>query len=373
MNDTKHDSHPEAFHRLLFNQAGMAMVAADRDGHITAWNRAAQRMFGAASEVMVGSHWTSLIPLEEREGASKMLSDCLNHDEVAEFEFSMRDEHGTRQQLAAIVTPIAEVEGKTLGGLACVRDITNRLILRERLAHQTKMAALGEMAGALAHHFNNILGGIVTSVDFALASDNPDVLARVLEQTATALGRPTDLVNNLLAFAEGDFRDASRCEFGEAVIDVVVETEKRLLGSRIQLNIEIDAIPVMSVPRTAAMTMLRNLVENAIESMPEGGELTITLKDKNDHAELRVGDTGSGLDDETISRIFEPFFTTKRTGNDPAFSRGLGLAVAHGILKVLHGAISVSSSEGHGSDFLVTLPYQENDPSRHENHLGTWK
>lgn len=363
MNDLANPIPDEDLHRLLFNQAGMAMVAVDHDRNITAWNRAAQRIFGAPATEMLGSDWDSLIPLEERENASRLMTKCLNEGLVAEFEFAMRDERGERRRLAAVVTPIAKSDGEPLGGLACVRDITNRMVLQEQLAYQSKMAALGEMAGAMSHHFNNMLGSVVTSVDFALQSRDPEVLSRVLGKTADTLNRSTDLVSNLLAFAEGDFRDASFCELGESVIDVVKETESRLQGSEIKLESRIDLIPILPVPRSAMMTMLRNFVDNAIEAMPGGGKLSLTLNDGGDCAKIIVADTGLGLDEETISRIFEPFYTTKRTDRDPAFNRGLGLAVAHGILKVLHGSISVTSRPGHGSEFLVTLPYAENDDS----------
>lgn len=340
------------------------MVAVDHDRNITAWNRAAQRMFGAPATEMLGSDWDSLIPLDERENAGRLMTECLNEGSVGEFEFAMRDEHGDRRRLAAIVTPIAKVDGEPLGGLACVRDITNRLVLQEQLAYQSKMAALGEMAGAMSHHFNNMLGSIVTSVDFALQSRDPEVLSRVLGKTADTLNRSTDLVSNLLAFAEGDFRDATYCELGEVMMDTVRETQGRLQGGKIELESQIDLVPVLAVPRTALMTMLRNLVDNALEAMPEGGKLLMTLTDGGNCAKIVVADTGLGLDDETISRIFEPFYTTKRTDRDPAFNRGLGLAVAHGILKVLHGSFSVTSTPGNGAEFLVTLPYAENDVSR---------
>ncbi len=336
------------------------MVAADHEGRITAWNHAAQRIFGASAAEMLGSDWELLIPLEEREHASELMRECLSGGELAEFEFAMRDELGNRRRLAATITPVAKVDGLPLGGLACVRDITNRMVLQEKLAYQSKMAALGEMAGAMSHHFNNILGGIVTSVDFALESRNPDVLARVLSTTAETLNRSTELVSNLLAFAEGDFRDASFCELGEVVIDIVKETQARVQGKGISLESRIDLIPVMPVPRSAMMTTLRNLIDNAIEAMPEGGELSIAMSDGGDSARIVIADTGYGLSEEAISRIFEPFYTTKRSDSDPAFSRGLGLAVAHGILKVLHGSFTVNSSLGNGAEFLVTLPYAEN-------------
>ena len=332
------------------------MVAADLDGNITAWNHAAHRMFGASADEMLGTEWSQLIPAEEREEARRLMSESLHADRQAEFEFSVRDDQGAERQLAAIVTPVTDSSGKRIGGLACVRDITKRVALQERLAQQSKMAALGEMAGALSHHFNNILGGVVTSVDFALASADPDVLSRVLEKTATALSRATSLVENLLAFAEGDFRDATLSELGEVLIDLVGQTEPKLRGTHIELEVDLEMLPVMEVPRLAMLTALTNLVDNAIEAMPQGGTLSIRVDNDAEKAIIQIGDTGCGLDEQSLTRIFEPFYSTKARDDEGNLGRGLGLAVAHGILKVLHGSIHVASTLGQGTVFEVRLP-----------------
>lgn len=346
----------ESRYRLMFEQAGMAMVAVDPAGNVVAWNRAAGRMFGAGAEEMTGTHWSQLVPLNERPEAQTHFDACLGEGRSGEFEFMLRDERGEIRRLATVVTPIQLADGSGAGGLACVRDITNRMILQQRLAQQSKMASLGEMAGALSHHFNNVLGGVVTSVDFALASGDPQILTRVMEKTATALTRATGLLDNLLAFAQGDFRDATLCELGEVIVDLIARTEGKLAGSSIRLEVNLHVIPVVEVPRSAMQTVLGNLVDNAIEAMPAGGTLTIELDATSTQAFVRIGDTGCGLDEESLTRIFEPFYSTKRKDDMGKLGQGLGLAVAHGILKVLHGTVHVSSMLGAGTTFEVRLP-----------------
>lgn len=343
-------------YRLFFEQAGMAMVAVDLDGRIVAWNQGAQRMFGAGPGEVLNTSWTALVPAEEREAADRYFQSCLQDGRSAEFEFSLRDERGRARRLAAIATPIIAGDGRRRGGLACVRDITNRAILQDRLAQQSKMAALGEMAGALSHHFNNILGGVVTSVDFALASGDPDVLTRVMEKTAKALTRATGLTESLLAFAQGDFRDATLCDLNEALLDAIAQAEAKLVGTPIELAVDLRAIPVVEVPRIAMQTVLNNLLDNAIEAMTQGGELSVALDATRTHAVISIGDTGCGLDEESLTRIFEPFYSTKQRDDQRKLGQGLGLAVAHGILKVLRGAVQVTSTLGEGTVFEVRLP-----------------
>ena len=194
------------------------MIAADLHGHITAWNLAAARLFGAGELEMMGASWDSIVPIEDRERATAMFEASLTQGKASEFEFSLRNEHGAERRLAVVVTPVADPDGKRIGGMACVRDITNRMILQEQLSQQTKMASLGEMAGAISHHFNNILGGIVTSIDFALASADPDMMEKVLAKTAQALPRATELIRSLLAFAEGDYQESGMCDLGLVLI-----------------------------------------------------------------------------------------------------------------------------------------------------------
>ncbi|HRX85876.1 MAG TPA: PAS domain S-box protein [Phycisphaerae bacterium] len=358
------ESPTDAFYRRVFDQAGMAMVAANADGRIIGWNHAAYRMFGARAEDMLGTEWWDIVPQEQREQARKAGANALTHGETTEFTFEARDHHGVSRRVAAIITPVDAPSGDRIGALAVIRDISNRVVLERRLAQQSKMAALGEMAGALSHHFNNILGGVVTSVDFALASKDPALVLRVLEKTAQALTRATGLVDNLLAFAEGGYRDANLGELGEVVIDLVRRTEERLRDSNIRFDVDVKPIPIIEVPRAAMLTVLSNLVDNAVEAMPGGGVLRISTDFNDQNVMVRVGDTGCGLDEETVTRIFEPFYSTKdRIASGHSLNRGLGLAVAHGILKVLHGSIHVMSAVGEGTEFEVRLPVARPVPS----------
>lgn len=343
-------------HRLLFDQAGVAMIAADLEGRITAWNHAATRLFGAGSSEMLNTDWSSVVPGDERAHARSGMLRALQDGAVTDFEFDLRDEHGRSRRLAAIVTPIADSEGNRIGGLACVRDITNRAALQERLAQQHKMAALGELAGALSHHLNNILGGIVTSVDFALDSHDPNVMARVMETSAAALTRATTLMDSLLAFAEGDFRDAGLSDLGEVLVQQIQRYESRIAAASIHLRVELRPIPVVEVPNNQMSTVIGNLLDNAIEAMPSGGTISVTLSNDEHDCMIQIVDTGVGLDEANAGRIFEPFFSTKRQDSEERLSRGLGLAVAHGMIKSMHGTIQVRSTPGHGAAFEVRVP-----------------
>lgn len=356
MSQNESDFGGDDLYRLLFEQVGTALVAADLKGVITAWNRAAVRFFGAAASEMLNSDWTHLFPVESRERISKTLRKCLSSGAAGDFEFSLRNEHGEPQRLAVIVTPLASHAGDRIGAVMAVRDITNRMVLQDKLSQKRKMAALGELAGAFSHQFNNILGGIVTSVDFALGSHDFATMQRVMQKTQGGLTRASHLVEELLLFAEGSHRDAGLSDLGEVIAHRLDVLELRIRNLPITLNVHMNPIPVVEVPTKQITAAFENLIQNAIDAMPSGGNLTVTLHSENDWAKVAIRDTGVGLDPKVVPRIFEPFFSTKRGHETDKSSRGLGLAVAHGAIAVLGGHIDVRSIHGEGSVFEMRIP-----------------
>jgi signal transduction histidine kinase len=219
------------------------------------------------------------------------------------------------------------------------------------------MSALSTMAGAVAHHFNNLLGGVLTSIDFALATDDPAVLRRALRTTVSALSRANDLTVNLLSFAEGDRSPSSPEDAARTVNHFVESVAPRLAESQVKLETDVLAVTPI-VPAKQLLTILDCLETNATEAMPDGGTLRIELLPGPGHSlVLRVSDTGPGIPRDQLPYVFEPFFTTKRGGppNDTMHA-GLGLAVVHGLVKDLGGVVTVGPAEGGGTICTVCLP-----------------
>jgi PAS domain S-box-containing protein len=345
------------YYRLLFDHAGVSMVGTDARFDIRSWNVAASRMFGADARRMVGTSLLTVIPQEGREEAERALHAAVDDGITNQFEFCHRDAQGGPRQIAVTVSPIPNRAGARVGALACFRDITRRIQLAEEVAQHRKMASLGEMAGALAHHFNNILGGIVTSVDFALAASDPGVRYRVLQNAAQALTRATRLVDSLLAFAEGDRRYDDVADLFETVVRIADRTESELAEQGIKLQRELASVPAMDVPRKQLETVLLNLLHNAEEAMPDGGTVTLGLEPADQGVRLLVSDTGCGIPDEELSRIFEPFYSRPHPEHRARRLReGLGLAVVHGIVQDLGATITVQSEPDHGTTFCIRVP-----------------
>jgi len=349
-----------AYYRQLCEHLGMAVVATDLDLNIVSWNAAAARTFGAAADRMVGTRVTGILPQERREAAEDMVRRAIETGETIQLEFEHRDAQGSRRELAGTIAPVVLEDGQRVGASICIRDITRRIDLQARLHESRKMASLGEMAGAIAHHFNNILGGVVTSIDYALACGNVAAQGRVLEQVGLALQRATTLVSGLLAFAEGDRRTDDQSDLTELISAVADRTEMEVKGRGIAFSLRMPDLPILPVPRFPVTTALTNIVRNAIEAMPDGGRLVIDVSLARECAIILVEDTGCGLDEMAKSRIFEPFWSTKdQLAAGTTEGIGLGLAIAHGLIQMIGGTITVTSELGKGSCFRVTLPRSE--------------
>jgi signal transduction histidine kinase len=163
-----------------------------------------------------------------------------------------------------------------------------------------------------------------------------------------------------LAFAEGDRRADDLSDFTEVVNDVADEFERKIHGRGIELTLHLPELPILSVVRSQVHTILHNIVQNAVEAMPDGGKLQIEVSLAEKALLIRISDTGCGLDAATRSRIFEPFWSTKGSfATQTGEGTGLGLAIAHGLVKMLGGSILVASELSQGSCFTVILPRPE--------------
>ena len=355
----------DRFYRQLCEHAGIALIGTDADYRIQTWNAAAVRMFGASAELMIGMPAVSAVPQDKRAQAQQLIERAARDGETGELEFEYRDAQGGRRELSGTIAPILDDAGTAIGAVVCVRDITKRVRLIEQLHESRKMGALGEMAGAIAHHFNNILGGIITSVDFADASESPLTKSRILGQVSRSLTRATSLVGALLAFAEGDQRGEDLSDFTEIVNGLADQFEPTLRRVGIELVMDLPALAVVAVPRLQVTTILRNIIQNAVDVMPEGGTLTISGTRRDDKIVARICDTGCGLDESSLLRIFEPFWSTKGAVNrgDDTQALGLGLAVAHGLVHMIGGTIEVTSEVNQGSCFEITVPAHASLPS----------
>lgn len=259
--------------------------------------------------------------------------------------------------------------------IASIRDITERMrheeelkALQSQLLQSQKIEAVGQLAGGVAHEFNNILTVIFGYTDLLLKKIEPDNPLRFpTEQIQSSAVRAAELTRGLLAFSRKQIMEPKPLD----IQDVVREMDKmlgRLVREDIVLRTAFDeARMVVNADAGQIGQVLINLVTNAVDAMPEGGVLSINVYrdvidagfierhgfgEPGEYACISVTDTGTGMDEETRRRIFEPFFTTK----EPGKGTGLGLSIVYGIVKQHNGFITAGSGPGVGTTFHVYLP-----------------
>ncbi|MCK6460683.1 MAG: PAS domain S-box protein [Planctomycetes bacterium] len=248
----------------------------------------------------------------------------------------------------------------------CATDVTAQRLLERQLIHAQKMESIGRLAGGIAHDLNNQLSIILGSAELAQRGTGPaPAVAAELNRIESAAERAAALTHQLLAFGRKQVLHTRLLNLNSLVASVH-DMVDRILGEGIQLRLKLGRVGQVRVDPVQIEQVLLNLVINACDAMPNGGNLVITTEEihlpeahvalpPGRYALLRVADTGIGMDKETLARAFEPFFTTKEVGK----GTGLGLAVAHGIVTQSGGHIEAESEPGAGATFRIYLPVVE--------------
>ena len=302
---------------------------------------------------------------------ARLLRECQQKGRLDNFETKWKRKDGTiiTVRLSGRAVQI-EGEGDEILEIIA-EDVTERRLLEEQFRQAQKMEAVGRLAGGMAHDFNNLLMVISGYAEVMTDQIDPDSpLYGKVTAIQQAADRATTLTRQLLAFSRKQILELKVVDLNAIVADM-----ERLLRPLIGENIELITRLGNGLGRTRADAgqieqVIMNLVVNAKDAMPSGGKIQIQTAnvDLNDtyrrehtyiqpgpYVMLAVGDSGSGMDKETLARIFEPFFTTKEKGK----GTGQGMSTVYGIVKQSGGYIFAHSELGHGTTFRIYLPCVE--------------
>ncbi len=353
--------------RLLVEQSPFGVSFIDKDGRYLYVNPRFTEIFGYTLEdVPTGAAWLhKAFPdgADRRRAISLWKSDLesAGPGESRPRTLSVACKNGARK-----IIHFRPVSMPTQEQLVFYEDITDQRRLEAELHHAKKMEAIGTLAGGVAHDFNNLLMGIQGRASLIRmgmeASDKNVEHIRCIEESVQ---NAADLTKQLLGFARGgkyDVRPADLNEIAEKSARMFARTRKEI---RLQTKFDPD-LKQVAVDRGQIEQVLLNLLINAWQAMPAGGDIIIEtgnvhmerpstkgiLLPGGDYVSLSVADTGVGIEPETRERIFDPFFTTKEMGR----GTGLGLASVYGIIRNHDGMITVDSRQGEGSIFTLYLP-----------------
>jgi len=351
------------FFERLFDGAGLPVFACDAVGRIVAWNALGRDLFVNHDQCRIGADISEILPSDDRPVFDEHLRLCVETLEPLEFRTRLARDATSPVEYAVWLTPIREADGSLEGVAVWFHDITARLQLRRSRRKQERLDTLGSLSGAVAHHYNNFLCSIATSLEYAMHMNTMAAMRRALRRTADAVARATEMTRQLLAFAQADHSSRDMADLTEAVLYFFDKNEARLRRRHIRLALKWEKLPTVSVIREPLLIILNNLVDNAIEAMPNGGTLTVGLGRRGENGVyLSIADSGCGLSPDDLEHIFEPFHTSKgELGSGGFHKAGMGLAVAHGLVSEMRGTITASNMPD-GARFDIYLPLKPETP-----------
>lgn len=341
------------------------------DGTILEMNPAGLAMLEADSpELVIGKKIIDFVLPPYKEALAALHRRVIS-GEKGTFVFEVQGLKGTRRWLETHAVPFKDELNRQAAVLAVTRDITENRKLEEQLRHAHKMEALGTLTGGIAHEFNNILTSVMgygELLDEAIPPVSP--LKDYVRMIRTSAERAAKLTKGLLAYSRRQVMHLAPVD-----LNVVLGQLQELLMTIIAENIELrvktsEQVLTVLADRAQIEQVIMNLASNAVDAMPGGGVLSISLEPvfldeefirhhgfgrPGAYALLSVTDTGVGMDKATLEKIFEPFFTTKEVGK----GTGLGLAMVYGIIKRHNGFINAYSEPKKGTCIKVYLPVTE--------------
>jgi signal transduction histidine kinase len=235
-------------------------------------------------------------------------------------------------------------------------------LLRQQLLQAQRLSSMGALASSVAHEFNNILTTIINYAKLGLrAEGNEAARTEALEKILKGSQRAATIVNSMLGFARNNSNQREMTDLVKLAEEVLILTNKDLSKHHVEVEKKFYGRPQAPVVPAQIEQILLNLVINARQAMPRGGQLRIEIREnrQTQMAEIRVADSGVGIPPDRLRLIFEPFYTTKEPDEHGHGGTGLGLSVCRQIIEQHHGRIRVESIVGKGSTFTVKLPLAE--------------
>ncbi len=351
----------ERFLTNLLDVIPIPVFYKDREGRYMGINKAYQEFWKVDKCDVLGKTTAEIHPLEFTNLSKKIDDEIYLNKGSRTYENSLKMANGEIRECIYTKATFCDAEGKTIGLIGTIMDITERKRIEEQLQHAQKMTAIENLAGGIAHDFNNLLSVIIGNISFVLNEfveniENKKMLNSALEGAKKAQG----LTQQLLTFAKGGAPIKKIADLNKLIIearDFVISGSKSKCDVKLDselLNAEVDAGQIHQV--------LCNLLINANQAMPNGGSISISssnieIENKSDislpkgkFVKISIKDEGVGISKEDLEKIFDPFFTTKENGN------GLGLATTYSIIKQHGGLITVESEEKKGTCFNIYLP-----------------
>jgi PAS domain S-box-containing protein len=335
-----------------------AVIATNREYEVVLLNTVAGEMLDTEASDCIGNALLDILHFrDENSGATVPfpLQEALEKQSPLALpeHIYLVNKRGEKFNIECVASPITDHEGRQQGLIVVIRDITKELKAQEERIRLEKLESIGILAGGIAHDFNNLLTSLIGNIDLVRVNLDPKHRAnQYLLRAERAIESAKQLATQFLTFSKGGEPLKSVVSLKD---ELVTAAEFNLRGSNVQLSADVadDLLPV-EADLSQINQVISNLVINAQQAMPAGGEIHLSAQNKGgDSILITIRDEGEGMPESIKEKIFDPYFTTKGSGN------GLGLASCLSIISKHGGSISVESEPGRGSTFTIELPVSD--------------
>ncbi|GAB6997147.1 hypothetical protein JCM18382A_19150 [Bradyrhizobium sp. 17-4] len=359
------------FQTLIEGVVDYAIFALDREGHVTSWNSTAQKIIGYSSDEIIGKHFGIFYRPDERRAGSPAhaLETAIERGKYDVEGWRIR-KNGTPFFITGSVSSSHDDAGNLIGFISILRDATERrdaeeklVQAREQLAMSQKMEAIGKLTGGIAHDFNNLLMIIGGSAQIFTRLLDPK-LPKAIEAIQTAAKRGESLTRQLLTFSRHQHLSPTVVDLNASIKNMRTMIESSLRGNIVYNENVGEGIASVKVDLAELELAIVNIAVNARDAMPSGGTFTLSVHAVTANQEtggdrrakaffaIALGDTGTGIPPNLLSKMFDPFFTTKEVGK----GTGLGLSQVYGFAHQAGGTVTADSKVGQGTTITIYLP-----------------
>jgi PAS domain S-box-containing protein len=358
----------------ILRSMAAAVLVVDNDGRVIRWNQAYEDMWDLKS-IEPSEHYKSLflqfhLPEKESENLCKLLGDCLSSGEAhPEYNMELHPEGGNTFFINLLLNPLIDRQGERQGAVMLLEDVTAEMHMEMEMNRMRRLADIGEFAAKMAHEIRNPLSSIKGAAQL-MRNDYEDMapFREFLDIIIDEVNALSKITTDILDFARPMNLDYEQTNLNELAERTLRFMDHQLKESGIETDIQLDDdIPSTYADCKQIEQVMRNIVLNAAQSMPEGGRLTVSTSYDEDQNTVRAHftDTGYGIQPVHLQNIFQPFFTTKTKGT------GLGLAIVRRIVENHGGNVEVSSKPHEGTCFCISLPVLNKDNLQVQRlHLG---
>jgi PAS domain S-box-containing protein len=347
------------FTESVIQSIGSGIIITEMNDTITYINRAGERMLGFSKEELIGKPF-NIFSLKEKQSA---IPSFLNNPDDLDTrkEGWMKKKDHTEFPVGFTINNHLSIRGERIGKIVVFRDLTNVYKIQEEILRMDRLVSLGKLASGIAHELRNPLAGIKTTAQ-ALGEEmsGDDSRREYLNRITKEIDRLNDLLKTFFSFAKPQQLNLIHCEIKDIINEIIPFLIKEIADKGIRfIETYHPQLPKVKVDKTQMHQVFLNLFLNAIQAMPNGGELKIEVSPiysissdgfKKNFIKVVISDSGRGIPPHIVQKIFDPFFTTKPKGI------GLGLSITYQIIKKHGGTIKVESQWEQGTSFIVNLP-----------------